>query len=309
MEEKGIVFDIQKYSVHDGPGIRTLVFLKVCPLKCIWCQNPEGIDSEPQLLFYPDRCTGCGDCVGLDGCIATSLNGNNKAAINWSDCTTCGQCVAACLNNAREIAGKTMTVDEVIDEVKRDAAYYRRSNGGMTLSGGDPVYQIDFSRALLKEAKKSAIHTALETSGYCSEKSMDKIIDYVDLFLFDIKHMDPVKHKEFTGVDNEPILRNLKKIASMGKELVMRIPLIPGINDDDDNLKKTAVFLKENSITDKVDFMPYHRLGVNKYSSIGRDYKLPELKPSSEKTIRQKCAIFEDYGFTIRIEGFIESNG
>ena len=307
MKEKGVVFDIQKYSVHDGPGIRTIVFLKGCPLKCVWCQNPEGILCQPQLLFYPGKCKGCGSCLALSDCDATSLTDENKIKIDWEKCISCGKCVDLCLYNARELAGRFMTVQEVIDEIKKDVSFYRKSGGGLTLSGGDPLYQIDFSSEILKEAKRNFIHTAIETSGYCTEKQFEKIIDLVDLFLFDLKHINPEKHKELTGVDNRPILANLKSITERNKDLIIRIPLIPGMNDDENNIRKTAEFLKKNVNTDSIDLMPYHRLGVNKYNSIGADYKLLNLEPDNKKSIEDKAKIFSEYDFKVNIEGFIEN--
>ena len=302
----GVVFDIQRFSVHDGPGIRTIIFLKGCPLKCLWCQNPEGISSSPQLLYYPNKCIGCGNCLDIINCNAVFMNKEGKVDIVWDNCIACGDCVDVCVNNAYEIAGKYMTIDEVVSEVKKDISYYRKSGGGVTLSGGDPLFQFDYTIKLLSRLKCNRIHTAIETSGYCDESRFEKIIDYVDLFLFDLKHIDSKMHKKYTGVNNDLIKNNLMKIVELKKEVIIRIPLIPGVNDSESIIRETAMFLKNNTNIKDIDIMPYHRLGVNKYISTGSEYELMHVEPQDREVVYGKLEIYKEYGFDVHVEGFIE---
>lgn len=270
---EGKIFDIQRFSVHDGPGIRTTVFFKGCPLKCIWCHNPESQTVSPSLAYYNNKCVGCGACVNAceNECHSFDEKGH---VIDRDKCTVCGKCQAACPFGALEVFGKRETVENIIEEVERDNAFYKNSGGGMTVSGGEPLMQGEFLIALLKTAKERGIHVCMETSGFASEKTVRAAAEYTDIFLFDIKATCDEKHKELTGVPFAPIKKNLLLIDSLGKNIVMRCPLVPGINTDDahiEEIAKIAVSLK-NLL--EVNVMAYHTLGNGKYDALDMDNKM-----------------------------------
>jgi pyruvate formate lyase activating enzyme len=298
-EKDGIIFDIERFSVHDGPGIRTVVFLKGCPLKCQWCANPESQKTEPQVGFFPDRCLSCLKCSMV--CPFGDFF-REKNDINWAQCINCFQCVDACIYNARIKYGRKITASEVLDIVKRDVVFYRNSRGGITLSGGEATYQPLFSISILKKCQKEGLHTALETCGFVSWSEFDKILDYVDLLLYDIKHMNSKKHKEGTGVANEIILENAKKASKKVSEMIIRFPLIPQFNEDDDNIKKMAYFISnelDNVI--QVDILPYHSMGKSKSEIIGKEYKFNhEIQNETVLNVRK---IFESFGLNVSIGG------
>lgn len=268
----GVVFDIQHYSIYDGPGIRTSVYLKGCPLRCFWCHNPESQLHDPQMGYWQERCDGCGLCV--PGCDHGALEVKKKVvARNPALCHACNACASVCPKNAMELIGKPMSVAEVTKTVLKDKIFYDDSNGGVTITGGEPAVQKEFLKALLLELKKNAIHTALETCGYFSAELTDFLATYTDLFLFDIKHIDPKKHRAGTGVDNVLILNNFKKILNKagGHRVIVRVPLIPAFNADLESLAAIRSFLRENAFNGEVHLMPYHDLGKGKYKRIGRE--------------------------------------
>ena len=267
---RGTVFNIQHYSIHDGPGIRTNVFLKGCPLRCLWCSNPESQKKEPQLMFFADRCTGCGACISACPAGAISFVAGDAIVCNdRSLCTGCGACVDVCLNEAREIMGEETTAGAVFDEVAQDVLFYAK-DGGVTLTGGEALFQPAFASAILQLCKQAKIHTAIETSGFATWEVLEEILPYTDLFLYDLKEMDPQRHRQYTGVDNAKILENLKKIdAANPEEIWVRVPLIPGYNDDNENLAATATFVKENlQHCTQVHLLPFHRLGEGKFRQL-----------------------------------------
>ncbi len=247
---QGIIFNIQRFCVNDGPGIRTTVFLKGCPLSCVWCHNPESQRFEPEILFYKDKCTGCGRCRGI----------------------TAADRDFVCFNGAKEICGKTVTADEVTAEVLKDKPFYENSGGGVTLSGGEPLAQYDFSLELLKKAKANGIHTAVETCGYAERSKILEIAKYVDLFLFDCKETDPELHKEYTGFDNKVILENLKALSDTGSKIILRCPIIPGFNDRAEHFKGISEAADKFSGIVHIEIEPFHPLGESKYSALGREY-------------------------------------
>lgn len=280
----GIVFDIRRYSIHDGPGIRTTVFLKGCALSCLWCHNPESQASGPDLVLRENRCIKCGACV------ETCPHG----AITWTDdgpvtdrskCRRDGRCATVCYAEARALAGRTMTVDEVMEIVERDRPFYEESGGGLTLSGGEPLLQPYFSAALLKAAKARGIHTALDTCGHASWKSLDRLRRDVDLFLYDLKVMDEGRHRLYTGAPNHRILENLRALAARGHRIVLRVPVVPGINDDEENLEALRRFAAGLPNLAGLDLLPYHRIGVDKYARVGRTYPLPGTLPPPRERI------------------------
>jgi len=296
----GCVFNIERFAIRDGPGIRTTVFLKGCPLKCLWCANPESMSAAPQLFYLENLCTRCYRCVEACPNKATTKARDGAIKIDRSLCQACGKCVEACPNKAREISGKLMTVEEVLEEVKKDALFYQNSGGGVTFSGGEPTHQPEFLWHLLKGSQESGIHTALDTSGFVKPEILKRVLEHTNLVLYDIKHMDPAKHKELTGVDNRLILENAKMIASMGKPMIIRVPLIPGNNDSKENIKALAEFMLSLGLK-RVDLLPYHSLGKIKYYRLGMEYKLSDLKPFAEGEVAKIKADLESYGLQVGV--------
>ncbi len=264
----GIVFDIQKFSVHDGPGIRTTVFLKGCPLRCLWCHNPESWHMRPEILFSPEKCTGCGACVRVcpNGC--RTLSGG-RLSFDRSACTGCGLCAKHCFYDALKLCGAQRTPESVMEEVLKDRPFYENSGGGMTVSGGEPMAQFEFTMELLKLAKGNGLHVCLETCGFTPWKQCAEILPYVDLFLFDIKTVDPKKHRRFTGQDNTRILANLRGLDAAGAELHLRCPMIPELNDSDAELCGIGALANTLTHVREIEVEPYHPLGVSKAYRLG----------------------------------------
>lgn len=301
------VFNIQTYCIHDGPGIRVTVFVKGCPLRCTWCANPESNLRKPQLMIYKDKCTACGRCVQACPEKAITIgekDGKMMALTDRSRCIECGKCVPECWQEAREIAGKMTTVQEALDKVIADKLFINMSGGGMTISGGEALFCPEFSENLLMAAHEEGFHTAVESSCFASEETIDRIYRHVDLALCDIKHMDSDKHKEYTGVPNEPILKNIMHIHNDLKVPVWaRVPCIPGHNDSDENIDATARFVKESLGDDvKVCLLPYHRLGESKNESLGKEMDWSMELPSDEHMNHLK-SIVEKYGLQCQIGG------
>ena len=270
---KGMVFDIQKFSIHDGPGIRTTVFLKGCPLKCLWCHNPESQQSGQEISFMPEKCIGCGWC--FKNCPQKAhVMEDGKHVLRRELCIRCGKCTEKCYAGANTQIGKEMTVDEVIAEVLKDKPFYETSNGGMTISGGEPMAQFKFTQALLKEAKKHKLHTCLETSGFAASEKLLRIREDVDIFLFDYKESDSAKHLEFTGVPLADIVSNLLELDRLGSKIILRCPVIPGCNDTPLHFEGIANFASRLSNVIEVNILPYHPLGKSKSARIGKIYPL-----------------------------------
>ena len=300
--EKGIVFDIQRFALHDGPGIRTLVFLKGCPLRCVWCSNPESQSHNPQLIFYPDKCIGCGACVQVCPAGAVQVENDTIRYIR-ENCTNCLECTKNCPSLAREKCGELFTVDRVVREVVKDVKFYKKSGGGITLTGGEPLYQAEFAAALLKACKERHLHTALETTGYGIWRDFSDVLIYTDLVLFDIKHMNPDIHKRLTGVDNKLILNNMKKVARMKIALTARLPLIPGLNDSISNLNQTAEFIKGLETITELHILPYHKLGIYKYGLLAESYALGDLDKPGDDEVEKITVLFERHGLNVKIGG------
>jgi pyruvate formate lyase activating enzyme len=298
---KGLVFDIKKFAVDDGPGIRTTIFLKGCPMRCLWCHNPEGQTLAPELMYRHKKCVGCGECVKICPDQALSLTRKNLTIIRES-CSLCGACAKNCPSGALEIIGKEISVDEVMREIDKDSAFYDESKGGITVSGGEPLLQIDFTAAILSECKKRSIHTAVDTCGYASLKAIERIKDKVDLFLYDLKIMDDAKHRKYTGKSNRPILRNFRTLAKNGNDLVVRFPILPRINDDEENIQKTANFILLNGVK-RICLLPYHRAGIEKYRSLDKQYNLNWIRPPSEQKLDAIKKQLEASGLIVKIGG------
>ena len=270
------VFAIERCSIHDGPGVRTTVFLKGCPLKCLWCHNPESQSVSPELYFLHEKCTHCGACVEAcpHQCHVVAVD---RHEIDRSFCETCGRCVAACPSSALEIKGRKMEPLDILKEIEKDSEYYEASGGGMTLSGGEPMIQFEFSRKIASLAKQRGIHVCLETSGYAPTARFTSIQEQIDLFLFDYKESDPVKHQQWTGVKNDIILENLFTLDKQGAQIILRCPLIPGLNDREDHLRGIAQLANRLKNLIEVNVMPYHPMGMSKSVRIGKRYPLPDI--------------------------------
>ena len=278
---KSTVFDIQRFSVHDGPGIRTTVFLKGCPLNCLWCHNPESKMKYPEIMLYENLCKGCGECVGACPQKLHSFTDEGHK-IDREKCARCERCASACVFGAISVSGKEMSVSEVLSEVMRDKSFYANSGGGITVSGGEPLMHIDFSCELLRAAKAEGISTAIETSGFSKWENIERISEHVDIFLWDYKETDPERHREYTGVDNSLILENLAKLDSLGKTIVLRCPIIPGLNDREDHFAGIAAVANKHPSILRVELEPYHSLGKGKATAIGREYPLEDMKSASK---------------------------
>ena len=296
--ETGIVFNIQKFCIHDGDGIRTCVFLKGCPLRCIWCHNPESLDKSPSLSFNKQKCSSCGRC--LSECFARTIE-NDTLKIDREKCINCGKCVSACLNDANEIIGKEMTSSEVFDEVMKDKMFYDTSGGGLTISGGEPSYQPDFTLELLRLAKENGISLAIETCGIGSREFYEKVADLGATFLFDIKCIDPVRHKALTGADNSHIMANLQYLMDRGADIIIRLPLIPDCNDSDEDIAKLSDFLNQNKGRYRyAEIMPYHTLGIGKSEKLGTTAAYIH-DSATDKEISRWTSLFNSHNIDIKV--------
>jgi len=297
-----LVFDIQRFSLHDGPGIRTIVFFKGCPLRCQWCANPESQEFEPELLIYPNKCIGCGNCVTACefGCFNKN---NNQVMFDRIKCVQCCRCTEVCYAEARRQSGKRMTVEDIIKEVDKDEVFYRNSGGGITFSGGEPMCFPETVYELAKYYKVKGISTAVETCGYVEWESYEKVLPYMDLVMFDLKIIDNKKHIKYTGVSNKIILDNILKVSSK-VNTVVRIPIIPIINDSKEDIDDFGMFIsKMKDNIDTIHILPYHDLGISKYHALGRKYMLEHLKTPSDEHIEGIKAQLATYGFRVIIGG------
>lgn len=287
MERKALIFNVQKYNMYDGPGIRTIVFFKGCPLRCKWCANPEGLERKVQVMFKKKSCVDCGLCV--QACpvgIHTISKETGKHEVRRDiDCTGCRKCIQVCPQAALEITGQVKTVSELLEIVQEDAAFYSMSGGGVTLGGGECTAQTEAARDLLMECKAEGINTAIETCGHIKTDKLLQIAEYVDLFLFDIKHMDPKRHNELTGIGNEQILQNLKELLKRRYNVKVRMPMLKGINDSKEEIDQVIQFLlpfRDDPNFKGVDLLPYHKMGVGKYAQLDKTYPI-EGDPSLSK--------------------------
>jgi len=300
---KGTIFDIKRYAIHDGPGIRTTVFFKGCNLLCPWCHNPEGIDKEQEIMYDPQKCAeDCLDCVSACPQKAITKTGK-QVSIDRSRCDLCGDCEEACAYEAVKIIGREVAVQEVLDEIQKDRIFYEESGGGVTLSGGEPLAQPEFLMCLLDELEKKDIHTVLDTSGNVPFNLLDKVSEKVNLFLYDLKVMDEERHRRFTGESNILILENLKRLTGKDKKIIIRIPVLAGVNDDQENVRKTAEFLRRCGSIRKINLLPYHRGGEEKYKRLERRKTFPKFHSPSQSKIQAMQEMFSAYGLTTKIGG------
>lgn len=283
--DTGTVFNIQKFSIHDGPGIRTVIFFKGCPLKCQWCANPESQNIKQEILWDEKKCAGCKTCIFACPHNAVRCR-DSRIFIDSANCTYCSRCITSCPNSALTLEGEVQSVSEIVEECMKDQAFYDQSGGGITLSGGEVLLQADFATRLLKTFKEQNLHTAVETSGYSPADEFTKLLPYLDLILFDMKHWDTTRHLEGTGVSNEWILQNMELAIEAGKEVLPRIPVIPLYND---NLEDAREFAKKllSLGASKAQLLPFHQLGQSKYDLLGRDYQLQDLQALHEEDLEQ----------------------
>ena len=278
--ETGTIFNIQHFSLHDGPGIRTTIFLKGCPLNCLWCHNPESKAVFCELSFSPKLCIGCGACAQACSCHQFT---KQEHSILRKNCTACGNCANICPSKALEMIGKTVTVDEVINEALRDSVFYETSQGGITISGGEPLLQFSFTLALLKKAKENGLHTCIETCGFSDFEKLQQLAAYTDLFLYDYKETDPQRHKAYTGVENHLIVQNLERLNHIGAAIILRCPIIPGYNDREEHFNGIAALANALSQVIEINLEPYHPLGQSKAEQIGKEYGVGNIDfPSKE---------------------------
>lgn len=307
-ECSGRIFNIQKYSIYDGYGIRTLVFLKGCPLRCKWCSNPEGISNGFQIMFRKDQCINCGACVNVCPQKIHTIAREKDSPIHKIDrnipCNGCGECAHRCLKGALSVAGKDISVEETVKNILQDSMFYWRSGGGVTFGGGEATMQSEFLLKTVKECKKNGIHTALETCGFTDWSVMKELIEHVDLFLYDLKHIDSLEHKKLTGQGNEKILKNLEHLFENGAHIIVRMPLVKGYNDSHnvlaDSMKYIERISKDQNL-DGIDILPYHKLGINKYRQLDMEYTITKDLSYSDDELEVLKEFMGQFSLPVRI--------
>ena len=291
----GMVSEIQRCSVHDGPGIRTTVFFKGCAFTCPWCHNPEAQRAAPEILFDEQRCIGCEAC--RTACPRDAIELTSRQRIARDRCDGCGRCATACPAQALVLCGQRMSVREIADRVERDRAFYDTSGGGVTLSGGEPAFQPEFAAALLSECRGRGIPTAIQTAGWCSPEALERILQHADLVLFDLKTFDPERHQRVLGKPLAPVIVSARRVAQSGRPFLVRVPVVPGFNDDEASLESTLEFAAE--LTDQVAFVPYHGLGAAKYRRLGREYPMPRTAELSPERLRSAADLAQKKGLRV----------
>ena len=298
----GQVFSIERYAIHDGPGIRTLVFFKGCPLRCVWCANPEGRSFAPSLVYTPGLCIRCSACLVACAAQAVSMTGQDGPEFDCERCTLCGDCVAGCYAGALEINSMRMSAQAIVDEVERDRIFYQASdNGGVTLSGGEPLAQPLLAREVLRLCSERGIHTAIETCGYYRFSVLEQALPYLDLIHYDLKQIDAGLHRRYTGAGNELILANLERLQAYDVEIRVRVPVVPTLTDSIENLEAIAGLVRDMPRVKSVELLPYHRLGVNKYEKLGLDYPIDDIPAPERHDMRQLAAIFDKHSINCAI--------
>ena len=309
--KKGLIYNIQHYSIHDGPGIRTTVFFKGCKMICPWCHNPESQNFKKQLIYNRKKCIGCKKCISICENNAINLHSQDEFPFDNEKCISCFKCAEACPSNAIQVVGKEYSQKELMDEIKKDMTFFEDSNGGVTFSGGEPLSQSEFLKEILIKCKNTGIHTAVDTSGYGPVGSFESIIPYCDLFLFDIKNINADAHFAQTGIQLQTVLENLKLLIESEKRIWIRIPIIPALNDDMDGYRTLCQVLKDmhksksipNEIIEKICLLPFHDIGKDKYSRLGSNYTLGKINKPDPDFIASAEELFISYGFKVQIGG------
>ncbi len=300
--QTGEIFDIKKYAIHDGPGIRTTVFFKGCPLSCWWCHNPESLSSAAHRLYRQERCIGCQEC--LAACPGGAIR-QFEGQLQWSAdfCRDCRSCAMACPAEAVEFIGQTMTVAEILAEITKDTLFYDQSKGGVTISGGEPLLQPAFLMQLLDACGQQGLHRTVDTSGHADTQTLLETASRTDLFLYDLKHMDPQKHHRYTGVSNDTILANLKKLSQKGAKIIIRLPVIPGINADDENIDRTGALAASLDGVIGINILPYHCAADAKYRNLGLEGTVRHIQRPSEDVILAVARHLKSYNLEVKIGG------
>lgn len=296
-----LVSNIQKFSIHDGPGIRSTVFLKGCPLRCAWCHNPETLAFPPEIVWYKEKCIHCLSCV--EACPQQALEARSQGiVIDMKRCDLCGKCAEVCPTLAMEKLGREMSVEQVMAEVDKDAVFYEQSHGGVTLSGGEPLSQKDFVVEFLQRCQERGYHTAVETCGYVPKSVMDAVLPYVDLFLFDLKQLDDQLHRKYTQVSVEPILRNLRYLAGKGAKVWIRVPVVPTVNDSTEHIQKIGALMRELNLKE-IYLLPYHRMAEAKYHRLGITYTVSHIAEPTAEQMQELGEILCKQGMNVHIGG------
>jgi len=301
----GLIFDIKRYAIHDGPGIRSTVFFKGCPLRCQWCHNPESWLRAPELAWRMHLCLDCGTCIAT--CQHGAISRVDGHPVTDSQrCVMCGECIAACPTEARQHIGRLVTVGELVDDLERDAVFYDESGGGITCSGGEPLAQPIFLEALLRSCRARGLHTTLDTTLHAPWPIIDSVAPHIDLFYADLKHMDAEAHRQYTGVGNERILANLERLAATGAEIVIRVPVVPGVNDGDANIEATGRFvasLRRRNGRPRIDLLPYHPMGREKLERLQWPKHVPLFERPCDDHLRHIAQRLEGFGLAVHVGG------
>jgi pyruvate formate lyase activating enzyme len=302
MDSKRLVISIQRMTIHNGPGMRTLILFKGCPLRCVWCSTPESQKLEPEIAIYPSKCIHCDQCPSVCSPRAINLR-SNTVSIDRTLCNNCGKCAQICYAEALRLVGQPMTIEELLEEVRKESIMYRHSGGGVTLSGGEPLLNYEFNREFLPALKNEGINVGIDTCGYVPWKHIEPILPHIDFFLWDIKTMNSIAHKKLTGVSNRLILNNARRISEKKVAIYIRMPLIPGYNDSEENLRATCEFARGLSSVVEFDLLPLHHLGKSRYESMDRPYSIGDIPLISDDALLNMKLIVESYGLKCTIGG------
>lgn len=295
-EVKGSLFNIQRFCTHDGPGVRTTVFLKGCPLRCLWCHNPEGVERGREVVYDASKCIGCRACLEACEHGGHLFSDDGIHTYRADRCVKCGKCVEGCFSGAMEMFGERQAAADVVKVIALDKPFYATSGGGVTLSGGEPLYQPDFAEALLRLCRADGISTAVESSCATSWSLIERLRPFVDLWMCDVKHLDPVQHRALTGSDNVVAHENIRRLCEEGARMMLRLPLIPSLNDDEENLRALGGFVRKLEPSHGLEILPYHRIAIDKYRRLRKDYTLDTLREGNEEDVRRAAAILRESG-------------